>query len=1278
MSKRRRGRTRGRSRKNEDEEEEKDPMPSIASLVTTPQLVGRVQCLVNIVKEVKALWTNNEDELPDDEIWPTSSMLSLYNSKQPCFELSRLAAISVKNTLCAVLLSKLEEKHTAEVKKIELAAAEAKAKAAVIENETTLEENVLTVGEDLKLKEDPDKVLGGDAVATALNTNKEEKKEKKEKKDPSEEDFTAELMADIEDCNVMARLVIIGFVFDRCSSTDDDVKLKSCEAMLKRRKMVRGFIQYCRDDVVTEISKFGQKIMWRLIAIPKGRKAISGYGGGEALITCFLAWLKRVRAAQKITDEHETDFNFHCNEVANREKEVDTCKEKNDAARKQAMRGLKQAKIDFQTTKATLEDAVMRLNDAKVHHGESKKRLDGVALIQNILEKHMLILLASLGLITVGPDYEMQSVMHRYGVVDCVVDMIHRCAVDTNKLGYAEMRTQALQTVGYFADRFPPIQNTLREEGLLSIILNELNRPQKPGDSRYTVLVSNVLYKCIDGNHESGETVCNLGILGGLCRMLHALYQEIIHGDDSEDEEDRNKEDDSSDDDEDDRNEDDAEGEKKKKKKKESPEEKASRLNQSEASLRVLAECSTSNEKRRAEILQENVLLPLLTLAATPEVPRIVVVSLKTLGNLIKGHKPSQDAVIVGDTDGVGDGLSVFCSILDGVRSDIREHIEKLELNKQENQPVETNNEQDRTLNENIAFEAQRCMRLVVENNQHGKDLAMKGSVLKLSCNTLKDRSSDATRRDACKVLSALLVGCEEDRELPKDTKETKETKSDIETTHVMAADETRKDVFDTEAPNVVCQDILFDSGVFPFLLKCIAVPNIPDIVEEEEDIEEEEDDDTAINEFTEDPEDDRPLENVEKEDESIPFYKKTMDVISSMRAAAANTIGRLVKNHTALKDYACRTLRTPVHLLALIDFAEPMRKSQHRLSKREKAAAPYICQLGARWVYPETTIPRVRIEAALALAWCIEGTELLGKQQALRSNALQKLIMLNGAITMSERVAASIALDRLCQNSSLAREDFRRLGGLLPLLAMLMGDPDEIPHAVRLITNIVINNAMNKSELARLGGVPALVRLLTHSISEATLQFALVSLTKHIIMHPEDATILMDTYDGRAVPKLVSLLISAETSLTLLLSCQIISLCSRHSTKIQLLLLELGTVELLVRMITPPLEIDDKTALFCLSAVTNVAGNVQCRKRLKKCGILRAMEALGAWEGKGRDFEHLRRAASATLAACTEPFFFDNGSAEFTQGLIVSDVIAGAWEPWPYDSKMAVNNGER
>lgn len=1276
MSRRKRGRTRGRSKKGEDEEEEKDPMPSIASLVTTPQLVGRVQCLVNIVNEVKSLWTNNEEDLPDDEIWPTSSMLDLYKAKVPCFELARLAAISVKNTLCAVLLSKVEELYEAEVKKIETATAAAKAAAKATDAASSPSTDITHA-------------TPNNTDTATLATNKAQHKSKQKGVD---EEFTTELMSKVEDCNTVARFAIIGFIFDRCSSTDDDIRLESCDAMLKKKKMVRRFIQYCRDDTVTDVSKFGQRLLWRLLHVTKGRTVVAGYGGGEALITTFLAWLKRVRSAQKITEEHEKDFEFHCNEVANRTLEVNMMKEKNNAARVQAMRGLKQAKIDFEATKLSLEGTETRLKIAYTHHAESKMRLDAVAAIQGGLEKHMLMLLASLGLITLGPNYEMQSVMHRYGVVDCVVDMIHRCAVDTDKLGYAEMRTQALTTVGNFADRFLPIQNTLREEGLLSIILNELNRPQPPGDSRYTVMVSNVLYKCIDGNPESGETVCNLGILGGLCRMLHALYQEIIRGDEIEEEEkdgdgsdgnDGNDGSDGSDDEEDGRK-------KTPKKPKESPEAKAARLNQSEASLRVLAECSKSSEKRREEILQEKVLLPLLTLAANPDVPRIVVVSLKTLGNLIAGHRPTQNTVVTGDVNGVGDGLNVFCSILDRVCPDVREHIETIELeldNRQMNSgtdsPVESNNEQERSLNENIAYEAQRCVRLVVENNVPNRNLAMNGNVLILCCNLLEDRCSDAIRRDACKILSSILGGeKKEDAEketniVEKNEKESKEFKSDALPLVSPTLLANKRTLFDTGAPNRRCQDMLFDSGIFSHVLKCIAVPDVPMMPVEDEDDSEE---DSEEEKNTEMKEDEKTIETIEEkergkekendvEEEDKNKYEKPMDVISAMRAAGAKMIGRLVRDHTALKDHACRIQHAPVALLALIDFAEPMQQSQHRFTKKESAAAPYVRQLGARWVFPERSFARVRIEAALALAWCIEGTELLGKQQALRASALQKLIMLNGATTLPERVAAAVALEKLCHNSSLAREDFRRLGGLLPLIAMLMGDPDEIPNAVSLITQIVINNAMNKSEITRLGGVPALVRLLTHSVSEATLQFALVALTKHIIMHPEDATILLDTYAGRAVPKLVRLLRTAESTLTLLLSCQIISLCSRDSEKLQLLLLKLGAVELMVQMITPPLEIDDKTALYCLSAVTNVAGNMKCRQRLKKCGILRAMETLGAWKGNNRDSEHLRRAASTTMAACTEPFFFDNGSAEFTQGLIVSDVVAGQWEPWPYNN---------
>ena len=1246
-----RRRKRGRKTKGDsDDEEEKDPMPSVASLVTTPSLPGRVLCLWNIVTEARALWTSNEEELPNDEVWETKEMLQLFHSSQPCFELARLAAISKKNTLCAVLLSKLEEHHEA-------------------------------------------------AVSTKESgSEKEKQKEKDDDDDGTDKTFTTKLLAKVEDANVIARQAIIGFVFDRCSSIDEEVRVNSCEALLKRRKMVRNFIQYCRDDVVSDIATFGQRLLWRLVYVPKGREVVAGYGGGEAMITCFLAWLKRVRAAQEITTEHETDFNFHCNEIGKRAKEVAESSESNEFARKQALRGLKQAKIDFEKTKATLDDATSRWEAAKVHHAASEARLLTVQIVQANLEKHALMLLSSLSLLTVGPDYEMQSVMHRFGVVDCVVDMINRCAVETDKTGFAEMRKQALISLGNFADRFPPIQNTLRSEGLLSIILNELNRPQPEGDSTYTVMVSNVLYKCIDGNSESGEAVCDLGILGGLCRMLHALYREIVHGEKEEENAAEEEEENAAEEE----NREDKGGKEEKtstKTKKESAAAKTSRLNQSEASLRVLAECSRSSEARREEILRENVLLPLLTLAATPDVPRIVFVSLKCLGNLIGSHKPTQDTVVQGDqgSAGVGGGLSVFCSILDRLRSEVHDVIQAREAQGL----LELHNEEGRSLSENIAFEAHRCLRLVIANNETNRQRAIDEGVLQNCCNLLQHRASDAMRRDACKILSTILGGEVEESKYHEEPAAqggfaSKTTDSSTSSPPLSPPNFRGNLLFDTGTPNRACQDLLFENEILPYVLQCVAVPftNIEDDLEEEEEEEEEEaeaeaeegkeGEDEKIDElksidegkvgdrsegYKEEKDGDEENDSDEEEYGGERFVKP-MDVVSAMRASAAKLIGRLVKSHTHFKDHACRVQRAPVMLLALMNFAEPMDMRNYRFSNKERASAAYARQLGARWTFPEGTFPRVRIEASLALAWCMEGTELLGKQQALESNALQKLIMLNGSATLPERVAAAVALERLCHNSASAREDFRRLGGLLPLLAMLMGGPEEIANAVSLITCVTVNNAMNKSELARLGGIPALVRLLTHAIVEHTLQFSLVLLAKHIIMHPEDASILMDTYDGRALPKLVGLLLSAQSSLTLLLCCQIISLCSRGSTKLQLLLLELDAVELLVRMITPPLKIDNKTALFCLAAVTNCAGNIECRKRLKKCGILRAMEALGAWKGSGRDFEHLRRAASTALAACTEPFMFDDGSAEFTQGLIVSDVTAGKWVPWPYDQK--------
>ena len=205
----------------------------------------------------------------------------------------------------------MEELYEAEVKKIETATAAAKAAAKATDAASSPSTDITHA-------------TPNNTDTATLATNKAQHKSKQKGVD---EEFTTELMSKVEDCNTVARFAIIGFIFDRCSSTDDDIRLESCDAMLKKKKMVRRFIQYCRDDTVTDVSKFGQRLLWRLLHVTKGRTVVAGYGGGEALITTFLAWLKRVRSAQKITEEHEKDFEFHCNEVANRTLEVNMMKE---------------------------------------------------------------------------------------------------------------------------------------------------------------------------------------------------------------------------------------------------------------------------------------------------------------------------------------------------------------------------------------------------------------------------------------------------------------------------------------------------------------------------------------------------------------------------------------------------------------------------------------------------------------------------------------------------------------------------------------------------------------------------------------------------------------------------------------------------------------------------------------------------------------------------------------------------------------------------------------
>jgi hypothetical protein len=1235
---RKRGGRRGRRGGGEDgsDSDEEDPLKSIAGLVTSPSFAARTVMVRRIVDEIGLFWAK---EPPTQDAIASEQMIYLYfKAKHPCFELARLAAISVKNTLCAVLISKLEDAHQLAE---ELAACLAKEG-----KQTDVEEGLAIEG----------------------------------KQTDAEEAFTDDMMDGIDSADCASRLAIVAFIHKRAIAppTADSASLEICEQLTKNRKLVRRWVQYCRDDETHEMAVWGQRLLKLLCRVPRSRRLIAGFGGAEALVTAFLAILKRMRSSHRVSAEFQEDYDARCEEFENRLAEVSMCAESNALAKIQSMRGLRQAKRDYVVTQAKLEEAKVRLDASKLKCSASLERLAAKQQIQHAFEAHMVVILSTLGLIVSGPDPEMQAVMFRHRVVNCVVDLIRMGSAPDAPPGHAIIRALAIETIGFFADRFPPTQDALREEQLLPLLLNELNRPAPKGDSSYSVLVSNVMYQCIDGNAKSSEAVCGLGIISGLCRMLHALYDEIINPPESDGEEaaeagvkaatESNHDDELSE----------AEDEVDK------DALRVARLRRSEASLRILAACSTSSEARKEEILREHVVLPLLTLAAQPDIPEIVLVSLTCLANLAEGHEATQHTLLAGDANGVGTGFVVLCSILQRVHAEVGKMVREREARraaqiaearaaysssfKKDAGAVE--DEPPQLMCESIAAEASRCLRVLISGNTKGQRLAMDGAPLLVCCHHLEHRASDAMRRDAAKVLSACLK------------------RADIE----VAQRDTDESKFNSVGPRCsppfyACQQKLLELGVLPFLQACIILP-MSDAMEkgegkggEEGDSHSDSDSDAgadvgdlpsdADQDEDEDDEDEDAFEATEIDGENK--REPPMDIVSEMYAAAANAIGHLIRDHEMLKDFATRLQNLPESLLCLIDFADPVlvrarTTTDNTVDKEEVVALAFQRQLGARWVFPFGTFAMVRVEAAYALASCIEH-QLLGKEQAIRADAMQKLIMMNGSLDVRERIAASVALQSLCHNSAQSREDFRALGGFLPLIAMLMGTQEEVPPAVRLIACTIINNSANKTEVGRMGGVPVLVRLLSHANTERTLQFALVLLSRHIIMHPEDACVLIDAYGGKALPKLVHLIENAESDLSRKCACQVVSLCAREGgARVQTKLLQLGTMKKLVSMVTPPLTLDEKTALFCLSAMAACATDEQCRKRLKKVGVRRVLEAIGSWSaspgaGSSRDFEFLRRAASNTLAVCTAPFFFDDGSAELEQALIVSDIITGTWK---------------
>ena len=130
----------------------------------------------------------------------------------------------------------------------------------------------------------------------------------------------------------------------------------------------------------------------------------------------------------------------------------------------------------------------------------------------------------------------------------------------------------------------------------------------------------------------------------------HALYDEIVNPAESDEEKGTDPEDGSDDDETDE-------------------ESLKERLRRSEASLRILAECSRSNEKRRREPQSKCSIATAHTSSASRHAPY-------SPGQFNKSSQPgvymtTQNTLLDGDKAGVGPGINVLCTILQRMHAEV-------------------------------------------------------------------------------------------------------------------------------------------------------------------------------------------------------------------------------------------------------------------------------------------------------------------------------------------------------------------------------------------------------------------------------------------------------------------------------------------------------------------------------------------------------------------------------------------------------------------------------
>ena len=543
----------------------------------TSDAVAKFEVLCRICEEAKETFL---DEPLDKYQCPNDQLIDMFSETHPAFALARFCAVLKKNSLAAVLLSKSHELF---------------------------------------------KAFANDWEVTDELADKEKIHKKAFETIKSNESVT-HIVEAVKMANVDARHTIAMFILRRLQDGDvnaaESQSSQLTKALGKKHAILSSWVNFCRNDDQSALGITTMKGLFLLARDSELKEIICDIGGVEGFISRYDRQIERVANYRDISKKKKKTMNYTIETCAKRKKQVEGTREALQAAEIEAMRGLKAAKLEVKKIKTSLKREEQLLQEGMKTEEDAISVSKHADLAVNDAIVQLVLIIRTIGMLVLGRS-ELQSKILEY---DIFQDLLRIIRIESD-----ELQESALKTLGACADNFTPCQSILRGSLGLETILEQLNDKSK--SHTYRVLASNVLYQCIDGNSESGDYVCELGILPGLCQMLHSLYENIHEHEERA----KNQEEKTESEAETNTNEEDyaaADGQ-----------EESDPLESVECGVRILMTCATSNEKNRNQILSQNVVMPLLELTKSTLVS-IVLVSTQCLVNLLDGSSSTQKELV--------------------------------------------------------------------------------------------------------------------------------------------------------------------------------------------------------------------------------------------------------------------------------------------------------------------------------------------------------------------------------------------------------------------------------------------------------------------------------------------------------------------------------------------------------------------------------------------------------------------------------------------------------